>query len=175
MRWLNTLKNIVLPTAGFALGGPMGAAAGGALAGAIGYGRPKFKNVAKGAALGGAAGLGAAKVGLAGGQGFRALGSSVGGLKNMFAPGGGGLGRAAGAVGQFAKDNPELAAGAFQGAASAYGSNQQAAALERQIALQEQQEERAARAEEEERQRRIRVAQLLAPLFQQMQQQQYFS
>lgn len=87
----------------------------------------------------------------------------------------GGLGGAARSVGQFSKDYPELVGGIARGAGTAFAGAQQASALERQIALQERQDERAAKAEEEERQRRIRVAQLLAPLFQQMQQQQPFS
>jgi hypothetical protein len=87
----------------------------------------------------------------------------------------GGLGEAASSLGQFSKDYPDLVGGIARGAGTAFAGAQQAGALERQIALQERQDERAAKAEEEERQRRIRVAQMLAPLFQQMQQQQYFS
>jgi len=86
----------------------------------------------------------------------------------------GGLGGAARSVGQFSKDYPELAGGVARGAGTAFAGARQASALERQIALQERQDERAATAEEEERERRRRVAELLAPLFQQMQQRQPF-
>jgi hypothetical protein len=86
----------------------------------------------------------------------------------------GGLGKAATSVGQFSKDYPELAGGIARGAGTAFAGARQASALERQIALQERQDERAATAEEEERERRRRVAELLAPLFQQMQQRQPF-
>jgi len=83
----------------------------------------------------------------------------------------GGLGGAAKSVGQFSRDYPDLAGGVARGAGTAFAGARQAGALEREIALQERQDERAAAAEEEERRRRIRVAQMLAPLFQQMQQQ----
>jgi len=85
----------------------------------------------------------------------------------------GGLGRAAGSVGQFSKDYPSVVGGIAQGAGSAIAGSQQASALNRQISLQERQEERAEREEREEMERRRRIAQLLAPLFQQMQQQTF--
>lgn len=154
-RALNKIKDFALPAAGFALGGPLGAAAGGALAGATGRGRPQLKNVLTGAAAGGAAGLGAGALGAVGGQGGSAMGSS---LRNMFT----GAGRAALA-------NPEITAGIARGAADMYGSNQASGIRQQELDLMRDRfgEERRQTSQEEERRRMI--AQLLAPMWQDMQ------
>ncbi len=99
MSWkkiLNKAKDIALPTIGFALGGPAGAALGGGIAGSVGHGRFDAKRALMGAGSGYLGGRLGSAAGLQGSKGFGELGGSV---KNLFTAGN--IGGAIGKGGQF--------------------------------------------------------------------------
>jgi hypothetical protein len=84
MSWkkiLNKAKDIALPTIGFALGGPAGAALGGGIAGSVGHGRFDAKRALMGAGSGYLGGRLGSAAGLQGNKGFGELGGSV---RNLF-------------------------------------------------------------------------------------------
>lgn len=150
--WLNTLKDIVAPAAGFMIGGPAGAALGGALAGATGRGRPTLGNVAKGAVVGALTGgttagaLQGARAGFSAGTGMGRLGGMFSGAAKGAMAGyqrpiseaaggavGSGLGMGAGATGpsglglSAAEQSAQFALPEFAGAVPSFGSAASAA------------------------------------------------
>jgi hypothetical protein len=186
----------------FVPGGQAASAGLGALAGALGQERgASVGDFARGA-VGGA---GTAMAGRFAQQNFRAGmadgGGIGGGIKGIFtgagrtpgtppAPGeeprsllsragnfltGGKSGEEMGGPLGFVQRNQPLVAGVAKGVFEEREGRADRALRERELGILQSREDRAMREEQEERERRQRVAQMLAPLFQQMQQRQYFS
>jgi hypothetical protein len=190
---LRDMSGAVQAASMFVPGGAMVAGGLGALGGAMGAGKgASFGDVAGRAALGGAAGVGGQAMRKGFQSGMADGGGIGGGLKNLFTGGGGGagggaaapggqeaqsmlgrLGGAAQSVGRFAAQ-PQVAAGIARGAADMYGGNQASGIRQQELDLMRSRfdEERRQTSQEEERRRMI--AQLLAPMWQDMQSRSSF-
>lgn len=178
---LRDMSGAVQTAAMFVPGGAMVAGGLGALGGAMGAGKgASFGDIAGRAALGGAAGVGGQAMRKGFQSGMADGGGLGGGLKNLFTGGGGGaggepgrLGRAAESVGNFVKQ-PQVAAGIARGAADMYGGNQASNVRQQELDLMRSRfdEERRQTSQEEERRRMI--AELLAPMWQDMQSRSSF-
>jgi hypothetical protein len=108
-----------------------------------------------------------------------ASGGSSGG-PNMFSRAASGAGNIASRAGDIAsrtggylKDNPEVASGLARGAATAYSGNQAAGVEREALQLQRDRFDEEKRMREQEDERRRRIAELLMPMFQQMQSRQF--